>query len=318
MPSPSTSTAVSRPDIGGSMMEYDLELNVNKLVALQIFPVFESVVQAGSLGIIPLEQLMKAKDTKRANTGGYNRGEYDFKNLLFSTDENGWEERVDDREARMYGNLFDVELIAAQRARHAVMQNHEIRVTALATDASIPTGAATTAWTTVATAVPITDARTAILAVQLACGVPPNVMVISWRRFQSLISCAQIVDRIKYSGLQDPNVGAITEAAIASAMGVQRVIVAGAMKDTTNEGQTSVLASVWPDTKVLFAVVADSNDLSQPTLGRTIHYSADGSAIGGVMETYRDEPARSDIVRHRMDTDELLFYPNAGYVLTGA
>ena len=39
--------------------------------------------------------------------------------------------------------------------------------------------------------------------------------------------------------------------------------------------------------------------------------------VGGVVETYRDETVRSNIVRDRMDTDEKLIYPECGQVITG-
>ena len=60
----------------------------------------------------------------------------------------------------------------------------------------------------------------------------------------------------------------------------------------------------------------DSNDIQEPCVGRTFHWSADGSSMGGTVETYRDETKRSNIVRVRQDTDEKVLYAATGHLLS--
>ena len=65
------------------------------------------------------------------------------------------------------------------------------------------------------------------------------------------------------------------------------------------------------------AKAATSGDFREACLGRTFHWSEDGSSENGTVETYRDETVRSNIVRVRMDVDEQVILPTAGYLLTG-
>jgi hypothetical protein len=51
-------------------------------------------------------------------------------------------------------------------------------------------------------------------------------------------------------------------------------------------------------------------------IGRTFHWSQDGSSIGGTVESYRDERVRGDVIRVRHDVDEIVLYPQAGHLLS--
>ena len=52
-----------------------------------------------------------------------------------------------------------------------------------------------------------------------------------------------------------------------------------------------------------------------PCIGRCFHYAEDGSEEMGHIETYRDEPVRSDIVRVRHEIDEQVLLVAAGHLL---
>jgi hypothetical protein len=62
--------------------------------------------------------------------------------------------------------------------------------------------------------------------------------------------------------------------------------------------------------------VATGLDIREACIGRTFHWSADGSSIGGTIEEYRDETVRSAIIRVRHDVDEVVMYPQAGHLLS--
>ena len=51
--------------------------------------------------------------------------------------------------------------------------------------------------------------------------------------------------------------------------------------------------------------------------GRTFHWTADGSQIGGLVETYRDERIRGDVVRVRNQVDVNQVIAECGYLITG-
>jgi hypothetical protein len=87
----------------------------------KVFPVIDVASQAGNFGMIPLDQLLQERDTKRAPGSGYARGKWNFIPDSYVTVEHGAEEPVDDNEAQMYSDYFDAEQISGLRARDAVL-----------------------------------------------------------------------------------------------------------------------------------------------------------------------------------------------------
>jgi hypothetical protein len=65
----------------------------------------------------------------------------------------------------------------------------------------------------------------------------------------------------------------------------------------------------------MVARVAETNDPKEACIGRIFHWSEDGSDIGGVIETYRDENVRGNVVRVRHDSDEVVLVSALGKVL---
>ena len=135
--------------------------------------------------------------------------------------------------------------------------------------------------------------------------------------WEYLVDSAQIIDRIKYQNNVDVRPGEVTQAQVASALNIPRLIVAGGLENSANEGQSAVFSDIWSEANALLAVVAQTNDIREPCLGRTFHYSEDGSSEGGTVERYRDDRIRGDVVRVRRETEEKLIYPEAGHILTG-
>jgi hypothetical protein len=313
---PSSSLATLRPDLAGSLQEFDLQANQMGYVGLRIAPVLEVAKQSGHFGRLPIEQLLKDRDTARTPGGGYSRGTGKFEPDTYACTENGTEEPVDDREAEMYADYFDAELVAAQRARNIVLSSHERRVIAAAL-AIAGTAAGAVAWTTTASATPIDDVRAAQLAIFNRCGQKATAMAMSWVRFQHLKDCAQIIDRVKSSGLVNVQRSEITPTMVAQALGLEEIILAGGVKNTANENAAATIASLWTDSKALVFTPPRTNDIREPAFMRTIHWAADGSSIGAAIETYRDESVRSDVVRARMDTHEKIMFTEAAQTITG-
>lgn len=314
--SPSTQFTSLRPDLAGSLEQFDLQADQAGFVGLKIAPTIEVDTPFGQYGVIELKELIKSRDTRRAVDGSYGRGEGRGTKDTYSTEEHGFEERVDDREATMFGSWWNSELLAAQRCRDAVLRNHNARVIALAAAVSNTT-AAGTVWTTLASADVIGNVRTARLAVRNRTGIMPNAMVIDFETFQYVRSNAGIIDRVKYSGLQDVNVSKVTVNAVAQALDLEEIILSGSMYNSANEAQTASLASMWDKTTAFVFVKGSGSDLRRPQFARTFHWGADGSSIGSVMESYRDESRRSDIVRSRMETDEKVVYSACAQLITG-
>ena len=314
--SPQPSAAVGRPDLGATLVEFDVQANQAGFVGLKLMPVFETGEQNANIGRIPIEQLLQTQETRRANGGGYSRGNFTFDDFFYATKEHGWEEPLDDRAQRIYRRYFDAEVMATKRARNFVVQNHEIRVvSALTNTGTFVNAAASVVWSTPATAKPVDDVLARIKAVRLASGMTPNTVVMDYEAYLAAVETAQVVDRLKYAGIRDPEM--INEQALANLFKVKRVLISGGLKNNAAEGGLT-LASCWTKTVVGVGYVPETDDVAEPGVGRTFHWAEDGSQIGAVIETYRDETKRCDIVRARMETDEKVMYPECWQLITAA
>ena len=320
MPNPSSSLSTLRPDLAESFMEFDLAMDQQGFISHRVFPVVEVASQAGNFGKIPLEQLLQQRDTKRAPGSGYNRGNWTFEPATYTCLENGAEEPVDDREAKMYADYFDAEQISSLRAYSAVLRNAEQRVADAvfnATTFASYTTAVTNEWDDTTNATPLTDVEAAVQNIYDASGLWPNALVINRKVFRNLRNCDQVKDRIAASGAGSPNAaGLVTEQMLADVFDLKHIIVAGASKNSALEGQTASPAQIWSGEYAMVCKVAEGADFREPCVGRTFHWSADGSSIGGTVEQYRDEAVRSDIYRVRHDVDEIVLYAAAGHLLS--
>lgn len=322
MPNPTSSLATLRPDLAASFESIDLQAEKQGYVGMQVFRKVDVMSQAGNFGKIPLAQLLNNRDTKRAPGSGYARGNFTFDKSTYACEEHGAEEPVDDREAKMYAEYFDAELIATNRAYHAVLKNAEKRIadavfnTTTWTGSSLFTNVSGTPWATVASAAPITNVEAACQKVYDNSGLWPNALVINKKVFRNLRLTAQIISAITASGAGNPAKAAdVTTQMLSQVFDLPYIIVAGGSYNSANEGQTATAAQIWSSSYAMVCKVATSDDFREPCIGRTFHWSGDGSTAEGAIESYREEQTRSNIIRVRHDVDEVVLYPQAGHLL---
>ncbi|MES2788795.1 MAG: hypothetical protein V4719_04170 [Planctomycetota bacterium] len=318
MPSPSAAIAIPRCDLGGAVEQIDLEAQNRGYIAQVVLPIFSTPTNTGTYPVIPIAQLLQNRNLLRSPRSGYSRGSITFSEEAFCTTEYGIEEPIDAKETRLYRNYFDLELIATKRAVNAVLGSAEHRMVTALTDPAVitQTGAALAPWSDPIAAAPLDDFATARYIVWSSTGIWVNAVVMSKRTFLNLRDCLQVIDRIRNNSNYRVLAGEMTPEMMASAFDVERVIISDAAKNAAREGQPLSVASAWPDSKVLVAKLATSNDLREPCLGRTFHWAEDGSQPLGTIETYRDEQVRAEIVRVRHEVQEKVTYPKAGYLIT--
>jgi hypothetical protein len=323
MPSPVSSLATQRPDLA-TFLEFDLESERAGYIATQVLPVMSVASQAGNFGKIKLAELLQQRQTKRAPGSGYARGSWTFDKATYATEEHGAEEPVDDREAQMYAEYFDAEQVSTMRAFSSVLRNAEQRVADAVFNATTWNGAAlTTAITNewdsnhTTNAVPITDVEAAVNKVYDASGLWPNALIINRKVFRNLRNLDQIIERINSEGAGNASKPSdITTAMLAQVFDLDYVIVAGTSRNSAKEGQAATPVQIWDSEYAMVCRIATGNDMREPCIGRTFHWSNDGSSIGGTVESYRDEAIRGNVIRVRHDVDEVILYPQAGHLLS--
>jgi hypothetical protein len=315
---PRPNTAISRPDLGAVAYEYMMEVALTLFIGLKLMPIKRVAKSSAEYPVIPLEAFLESVDTKRADRGNYNRSDFNFDFQNYSTEDHGWEEKIDDREEALYSSYFDMEAAATLRAMAIMMRGHENRVKDLVYDTgTIANGAVGVAWTTPATATPKADVDGARDSMRNNFGVLPNKMTIAYTRFNALLRTAELRDALKYTNPIEMGGFDVQRAIVAQYFGLDEILVGDAQENTAKKGQTAVLGEIWtPGNVGLYAVSDGSDDMKEPVIGRTMQWE-EGAPDILTTETYREEKVRADIVRVRNDVDEVYQYEGAGYILTG-
>ncbi|MGB0714264.1 MAG: hypothetical protein ACPGXK_00185 [Phycisphaerae bacterium] len=325
MPNPNPSVLIGdrRPDISGSMMEFDLEADRRGFIGTRVLPVMEVGVDSSQYGIVPLEELLQNVDTERAPGAPYARSTTSFTKKVFLTKENGVESAVDAKNAKIYRNYLDAELVAARKCRDIVLRNQEKRVANLLFDATTWTGASLTTpvsneWDDYANSTPIADVDAASRKVFDNTGLYANCLVINRNVFMNLRHCQEILDRIASAGAGNRTLPSdVTVQMLAEAFALDYVLVAGGAQNTANEAQAREISHIWSgEYASVCRIATETQNIEEPCVGRTFHYSEDGSEIGTIIETYWNEERRSTIVRARHDTDEKIHYVEMAHLLS--
>lgn len=322
MPTPSSSLATLRPELAGSVEEFNLEASRRMFIGNQVLPIQNVTKASGTFGRIPIEQLLQSPSITRNPGGTYASGSYTFTTDSFTTIEYGFEDPVDDKEAVLYRDYFDAEMVSAARAYDMVLRAYERRVAAAVFNATTWTGSdlatsVSTEWSTTASSTPISDVEAAVRKVRTNSGLVANTLIVGFTAFRNLRLNTSIVERIASVGAGSPTKASdITPAMLAAVFDLDQVLVGYGQYNSAALGQTAVLADIWDDEYAMVCHInASSPDIRIPTLGRTFHWAEDGSMPNGTFETYRKEEIRSDVVRVRHQTAEKIIYVEAGHLL---
>jgi len=307
MPRESNDAAILRPDLGAVVDEFTPARSAG-MIADRVLPMFPVSLQSSGFPVIPKEVMLKLKETARAPRSAYPSADWKWENGLYATSENGWEEPIDDRERKIYRNLFDVESVCAKRAMQIILRGREKRVADLVFNATRFTAHAVgNKWSDTTNATPIDDVKDAKRAVELQCGMTPNALIMDPTSMDCVTNCDQVIDRLKYT-FPGIDMADMTAAQVAQVLGVQQVLVGGGVYDSAAENKDASIARIWPSTQVMLTSIATSNDLTEACLGRTFYWQDESGddEVQTVVESYRNESRRSDIIRVRHDSDENL------------
>ena len=306
MVQPTSDTSVSRPELGALINEFrDTEMTA--AIGSRVMPYFPVAEQSAEFPVIPKEVLLKAPDTRRAMRAGYPSSDFEFEMGYYATRENGWEEKIDDRERKLYARLFDAEVVATRRAEKIIQLAKERRIASKVFNATTFTAhSVTNEWDDADNATPIEDINTGKLAVRAACGMLPNTLIISYSTFLNLKNCSDIVDRLLYT-FPGEDINRMTSQQLATIFDIERVLVGGAVYDSADKGQDASIADIWDNEYAMLTICSAGQDITEPCIGRTFIWDKESPGDGEpVVESYRNEGIRSDIIRVRHDSDERL------------
>lgn len=337
MPIPSSSTVRQRPEFAVPFTEFAEMPKEFGFVGMQVLAPIDVPTQKGELYVEPIEQELQKGELKRAPDGTYNRITDEFTERSYATKELGLESRLSDRMLRAYRDLPSAEASTVRRLMRRVMRSIERSIATALTatgsgedfeNFSDDTSSAGYGgdWSVHGTATPMSDIAKMQKLIYDNSGLIPDTLVMSYKKLIDLTLNQEIRGAIKYWGGDDPKPGNLMKKlpVLASALGVQRILIAGAVRATSDKGQDIALSPIWPNAKVgLYVTAPAGSDMDNPCVGRLATWPGDEAGIGMgdepeiMVESYREDQSRSEIFRSRgeVDIDNAIWYPEAGYVL---
>ena len=303
---PKGSTLVYRPDLGQYVMEF-MEAETMNFIGLQIMPIFPAAEASASFPVIPVEAMMSIEDTRRAPRTSYGQDDWEYERGKFSTVDRGWKQLLDDTERKLIEGEFYTgfaDQIAVERASKIILRAQEKRIADKVFDAATFTANAVSNEWDGSSATPFDDIKDAVSAFRLQCGMLTDTLVMSYAVFQNLKRCSQIIDQVKYT-FPMMTMQNVSPQQLAQALGVPRILVGGSVYNSAGKGLDVTVADIWDDEYVALLKTSASMDITEPCFGRTFLWKED-SPSNAVVESYRDEDARSDAFRVRHNVDERL------------
>lgn len=158
----------------------------------------------------------------------------------------------------------------------------------------------------------ITGIQEKMDAVEALTGYRPNKLVCGVQAFTDLKNNTDVLDRIKYT-----QQGTATEQLLASLLGLEEVLVARAIRNTSNEGATASYSRIYGANNALLAYAPSTPSLMHPSLGYTFTWSGyQGSNQGQRVSRFRMDHLRSDRIEMEMAYDQKLVSASLGFFFT--
>jgi hypothetical protein len=175
--------------------------------------------------------------------------------------------------------------------------------------ASAPTGGQTIKWTDYVNSDPLTDIETGKEGILSVTGYEANTLVLGYKAFRYLKNHTKIVDRYKYTTAH-----VITQELLAELFGVERVLVAKAVKATNGEGATDAYAFAF-GSNALLCYSAPSPGLLAPSAGYTFAWTGVSQGMGGIVGTknFRMEQLGANRIESEIAFDNKVVATDLGY-----
>lgn len=289
------------------------------LIGATLLPLQNVSAKAGTYLKVELggAELLSNNAGKRSSGSEYGRGIRNFTSANYSVEETGLEELLPDDSVLDLNRFFSYEAETAKFLLRQLKLGHEKRVSDLLWAASTPFATAdqSPAVNYTNTLIATVDVARDVAAAKLALnklGYEPNCIAMSANVFE-LIRRSTLLQNQFFGVISNTGARLLNEAEIAAALGVQTLAVGRAAYNTANKGKSYSGSFIVPDSKIIVGQIA-GGEFTAGGIGRTLVWAAD--AAGFVSESYRDEARRSNVLRVRMNTDEVVIDSNAAVRIT--
>jgi len=310
--------ATIRADISQALIEAP-QADVG-LIGAQLLPIQNVDAKAGTYLKVQLAagELLSNNVLNRESGSNYSRGIRSFSSANYVTSEFGLEELVPDDASADLNRFFSYESETAKFLLRQLKLSHEKRVNDVVWASSTPftiadqTPAVNYTQALVATCDIARDVATAKLALA-QYGYEANCVAMSANVFE-LIRRSTLLQNQFFGVISSTGARLLSESEIAAALGVQNLLVGRAAINTAGKNKSYTGSFVVSSAKIVVGQVS-GGEFTAGGMGRTLVWTGD-AAGGFVSESYRDEARRSQVLRVRMNTDEVIIDPNAAVRIT--
>ena len=287
-------------------------------VADQVAPLINSAKRSNKIPSFNMGDLyrdeMSVRDAGAESAGGG----YRVSNSLFFCDV--WASHIDvddmtaaaaDAPFELYSDATRV-LVQRERIKREVRFAADLFTTSLWTGgtANDPTAASLSAAWDDPSSTPIEDIHDQSNAILISTGYMPNTLVVNNLGWNALKNHPDIVDRVKHTSGD-----VVTEDIVARLLGVERVLVCRAVRNTAAEGVAASMSAVAGN-HALLVYVAPAPGMWQPSGAYTFVWSGyPGSTDGRLIRRFRLERNRAERIEIEAAFDQKLIDGEFGVLI---
>lgn len=285
-------------------------------IAEQIAPPVSVRKQSGKYFIYDSErEAFRQTDDKRAPGSEANEVDFSLSTDSYFAEDHALESVIADEERDNADPAIQPDIDRTEFLTDKIGLNQEMELaTLIKTDGSIPgeTLSGTGQWSDT-TSDPVAAVEAKKADIVSAIQVVPNTLVLPYDVFSVVRTHPKVVDKL--SGIQ---IGSGNAAQLAEIFDVEQVLVPRAVKNTANPGQTAAIDFVWGKDAFLCYAPARPG-LKQAAFALTYRWGlAPGSIDGHVVETWREERRKADMIRVQKYYDMKVIAPAAVYLWKAA
>lgn len=288
-----------------------------QFIGLKVLPPVPMTLPTGHYPKITIADgdLMRATATKRQPGMTFERWKSQISDGSINLVQIAEELQIPDEAQLTYEDYFPLESIYAKESANRLQRAHEIAAAATLQDASTFDAVnSAVAYTTAnkATISFVDDVLAAILRVK-SRGEAPNTIVLN----------EQVYNRIRTATLTQSFVaGAVNPGAIVTPstlqrafadMGIKQVLLGGSYVNFSASGKNDNILPAWNSTYVFVGNCAEGQ-LIAGGVGRTFFWEKEGPIFN--IQTYREEPRKSNIIRAQSTKQEVVINARAGTLIT--
>lgn len=176
-------------------------------------------------------------------------------------------------------------------------------------DTDVVGGTNFTKWSNYTSSDPISDIETGKSTILSNTGFMPNTLVLGYDAFRQLKHHPEVVDRVKYTSSEVPS-----EATLARLFGVDRILVAQAIKNAGAEGAADSFSLLHGKNAALY-YVAPTPGILTPSAGYQFTWRgvSDGMGANVGISRFRLPELRADRIEAQMAWDYKVIATDLGY-----